>query len=117
VAEAPGIDPERARRLGLNEAVFRRVNEQLAALADQFRSDGEALDLICECGDAGCDQRLLLSRPQYERLRADPVLFAVVPGHVSPEVEDAVERGRGYEVVRKRSGVPEEVARSTDPRR
>jgi hypothetical protein len=110
------VDVERARRIGLNESVFRGVNEQLEALADRFGRPEEGLDLICECGDMSCEERLVLTRPEYERLRADPVLFAVVPGHVSPGVEDVVRQGNGYEVVRKRPGVPSDVARSTDPR-
>src|SRR3954447_11809118 len=117
VAEPRGMNHERARRIGLNEAVFRQVNEQLEALADRFSSPGDALDLICECGDARCDQRLVLSRSQYERLRADPVLFAVVPGHVAPDVEDVVGHGPGYEVVRRQAALPTDVAAATDPRR
>ena len=44
---------ERTRRIGLNEAVFREVNERIEGLAAEFKV-GEGLDLICECGDASC---------------------------------------------------------------
>jgi hypothetical protein len=59
---------ERARRVGLNEALFREVNEQIRSLADEF-SVGEGT------------------------------------------META-----GYDVVRKREGIPADVARETNPR-
>ena len=42
---------ERTRRIGLNEAVFREINERIEELAAGFKV-GEGLDLICECGNA-----------------------------------------------------------------
>src|SRR5262249_26787308 len=41
---------EQERRVALNEAVFRGVNEELVDLADELRPEGAQLDLICECG-------------------------------------------------------------------
>ena len=42
----------REERIGLNEAVFREVNERIEDLAETFDLKAP-LDLICECGDAG----------------------------------------------------------------
>ena len=75
------------------------------------------MPLICECGDSACTGRLEMTRRAYEELRADPALFAVIPGHVAPDVEDVVRRGAGYEVVRKCEGKPARLAEATDPRR
>jgi hypothetical protein len=111
------VDRERARRIGLNESVFRRVNEQIEALSERLGQPfGRPLDLICECGNIDCAERIQMRPDLYERLRGDPVLFAVVPGHERPEVEEVVSKAGGYDVVRKRPGVPEQVARETDTR-
>src|SRR2546426_243641 len=40
----------REERIGLNEAVFREVNERIENLAETFDLNTQALDLICECG-------------------------------------------------------------------
>jgi hypothetical protein len=107
---------ERTRRIGLNEAVFREVNERLADLGESFPKPGRKLDLICECGNASCARRLEMDHEEYERLRADPATFATVPGHVIPDVEEIVKRREAYDVVRKVAGSAEKLAEATDPR-
>jgi hypothetical protein len=106
----------RAERIGMNEAVFRDVNERIQDVASAFNMTSEPLDLICECGDASCVARISLSRAEYEQLRGDSHLFAVAPGHVAPDVEEVVDSHSGYEVVRKYKGVPAQIAQKTDPR-
>ena len=110
------LEDERAFRIGLNESVFREVNERLQELADKFELREEALDLVCECGSIDCDQRIRVSAGDYEQVRAESTRFVVVPGHELPEVEDVVRHGDGFDVVEKRAGIPEAVARKTDPR-
>jgi hypothetical protein len=107
---------ERKARIGLNEAVFREVNERIEDLADTFAITSEPLDLVCECGDAKCVQRITMTREEYEHVRSESHQFAVHPGHVVPDVESVVERRKGYEIVQKNTGVPEQVAEQTDPR-
>ena len=107
---------ERAERIGLNEAVFREVNERISDLANQFGLQEQALDLVCECGDPSCVERISMSREAYEQLRSGPTHFAVYPGHEDPEVEDVIERNAPYHVVRKHEGGPAEIAQRTDPR-
>jgi hypothetical protein len=107
---------DREERIGLNEAVFREVNERISDLAEQFGLENQPLDLVCECGDQNCVERIAVSREEYERLRADPTHFAVYPGHDQPDVDAVIDRRDGYDVVRKREGDPAEVARQTDPR-
>jgi hypothetical protein len=92
---------ERSRRIGLNESVFRSVNESLSRLPEETGRERHGLDLICECGHASCVERIRIGRDAYERLRADPLQFALVPGHEIPEVERVVERHSAYAVVRK----------------
>jgi hypothetical protein len=107
---------ERVRKIGLNEAVFREVNERIEDVAQTFGLGGQQLDLVCECGDGSCTQQLRMTGEEYERMRKDPTLFAVYPGHDAPEVEDVVGKHEGYDVVRKHEGEPAEIAKSTDPR-
>ncbi len=106
---------ERTERVGLNEAVFREVNERLKALETRF-SLTEPLDLVCECGDVACTERIVMSLDEYEALRSDSASFAIVPGHHSSDVEDLVSVSDGYAVVRKRPGEPAALAAATDPR-
>jgi hypothetical protein len=106
----------RDERIGLNEAVFREVNERIENLAERFELQNEPLDLVCECGDSDCVRRISMTRMEYERLRSDPHQFAVHPGHEFPDVEEVVERRRGYDIVSKNSGRPEQIAEQTDPR-
>lgn len=109
-------DSDRARRIGLNEALFRQVNEQLEDLADSFRPESDELELICECGNLECAEQIRLDRAEYQELRSDALLFAVVPGHDLPDVEEIVERRERYDVVRKRDSEAQRVAELTDPR-
>jgi phage/plasmid-associated DNA primase len=107
---------DRDERIGMNEAVFRDVNERIQDVASTFNLTSEPLDLICECGDAACVERITLSRAEYEQIRADPQLFAVANGHVALDVEEVAATRPAYEIVRKYKGVPAEIAEQTDPR-
>jgi hypothetical protein len=107
---------ERERRIGLNEALFREVNERVEQLAQALQEPTETMALLCECGNEGCHEQIELTVAEYEELRADPVLFAVKPGHEVENVEQVVERGDRYWVVRKRPGEPTTVAEELDPR-
>jgi hypothetical protein len=106
----------REDRIGLNEALFREVNERIEDLAETFDLTSEPLDLVCECGEALCVERITMSHEEYEQLRSDPHRFAVYPGHVNPDVERLVGERKGYHVVEKDVGVPEAIAEQTDPR-
>jgi hypothetical protein len=103
---------DRAERIGLNEAAFRDVNENIDKLQTNF-GDAKAIDIVCECGSAECMERLTISQDAYARIRSDATLFALVPGHDIPDVESVVEEGAGYVVVQKREGTPARVARET----
>ncbi len=93
---------ERERRLGLNEAVFREVNERIRDINETFKLDTQELDLVCECGDSSCAERISMPIADYEQLRADSLQFAIVPGHEDHAVELVIARERTYDLVRKR---------------
>ena len=107
---------ERARRIGHNEALFREVNERIEKVSEELQVAGEGLAILCECGYESCTERVEVSTADYERIRSDPTLFFVRPGHEIPDVEDVVERGDEFDVVRKQSGAPAELARELDTR-
>jgi hypothetical protein len=107
---------ERERRIGMNEAVFREINERIREVGETFSVVDELLDLVCECGLADCTERIQMAAADYERIRANPTYFAIVPGHEIPEVETVVERHKGYVIVRKTVGEAAELAKETDPR-
>ena len=107
---------ERDRRIGLNEAVFREVNERIEDLAERFNIQDQPLDLICECADETCKERISMGHAEYEELRSDSRQFAVYPGHEYGEVEDVVARRRGYDIVRKRDDEAAELAEASDSR-
>jgi hypothetical protein len=106
----------REERIGLNEAVFREVNERIEGLAETFDLKTQSLDLICECGDAACVERLSMTHAEYEEIRSEAHQFAVHPGHEYPDFEIVVARLKGYDIVRKNKGVPAQIAEQTDPR-
>ena len=106
------MDGDRERR-ALNEAAFREVNERIAEAGEAF--DIEEIALVCECSRASCAERLQLEVHGYERVRSQPELFVLVPGHEQLDLEVVVEQRDGYVIVRKR-GDAAEVSRQTDPR-
>ena len=107
---------ERARRIGENEAIYRAVNEKIEALNESFGTLAESMTIVCECGNLSCAEQIELDPGTYERVRADPAQFVIVPGHEIPDVEDVLETTQRFAILRKRPGTPERVARETDPR-
>ena len=106
----------RTERIGRNEALFRQVNEQVEELNETFGAAANVSTVVCECGDQSCIDQITLAKPEYERLRSDPILFLVVPGHDIPDVEHVIERTDRYWVVRKDAGEPARIARELDER-
>ena len=75
----------------------------------------ELAEFLCECGDAGCSQRVFLTLGEYEAVRSNAIRFAVVPGHEIPDVERVVEQNERFAVVEKlEEGA--RIATERDPR-
>ena len=91
---------DRGARVGVNESLFREVNERIEDLQEQL-GDAQSFDIVCECGDSECMERFAITNGAYAALRSDDRRFAVVPGHELPEIERTVERNEGYFVVEK----------------
>jgi hypothetical protein len=105
---------ELQERLGANESVFREINEGIERGQWPGEEDAPA-SFRCECARLGCNELLELSVREYERVRANPRRFIVIPGHERPEVEIVVETGPGYLIVEKQDQAGEAAAES-DPR-
>ena len=95
---------ERAERIGRNEDLFRKVNDQIEGVNEAFGTLTGTMSLLCECGKIDCIEQIDLTIDEYRELRADPTRFAVRPGHEIPDVEQIVERHEGYFVVQKAEG-------------
>ena len=108
---------ERQRRVGLNEALFRAVNEQIESLSQRFGMRTDRVEFICECGNADCTDRVHVALHEYLGVREDAARFLIVPGHETLDTEDVVEAHDDYYVVQKREGGPAELARRTEPTR
>ena len=107
---------DREIRAARNQALFRAVNEQIKSMNEAYAEVAGTFAIACECADTSCIQTLELSRDEYEAVRAEPRHFAVLPGHVYPDVEDVVRESNGYVVVEKIARAAD-VAEILDPRR
>ena len=107
---------ERERKLGLNEALFRRINERQEELNKAFAMVTDRMQLVCECGDRSCIEQIHMARSEYEELRRDPAQFAIVPGHVAAGVEEMIRQSDEYAIVRKVDREAIALAERTDPR-
>jgi hypothetical protein len=106
---------ERERQVAENEVRFRALNERLRERGATWTGDDGALELVCECGDEDCTEALSLTPREYEDVRAVETQFALLPGHVRPDVEDVIADHGVWVTVRKR-GEAGEIAAAADPR-
>jgi uncharacterized protein (DUF1499 family) len=109
------MSTDRARSVALIEASFRIANERMARWEERH-ADGIGEVYLCECASQPCRLRVVLSRDEYEAVRADPQHFLVVPGHVLPDLETVVQSNPTYEVIEKPAALIDLLI-ETDPRR
>jgi hypothetical protein len=107
----------REARIARNEARFRAANERIVGQRDRLEFDrSDRTPFLCECGDPDCVRVMTLTLDEYERVRADPHTFAVIPGHEDAATESVASigaaDGEGFVTVRKR---PEVRAHSGAP--
>ena len=102
-------------RLKGHGALFRAVNEAIAAIARRYPPDVGHFEFFCECADNACAQMLALSLAEYQRARAFPEQSVVAPGHHLDEIERVVERHARYWLIDK-TGEAGKLARPLDSR-
>ena len=76
---------------------FREVNARILELGERFGFQEEGLELICECEDAACTERVCISTEKFAELRDTDGLHLVAAGH--SHAGHVVRRGEGYVVV------------------
>ena len=106
---------EREIRAARNQALFRSVNERLRKMNDAISSFTGTFVITCECADRTCIEQIEIAPDEYEAVRAHPRQFAVLPGHIYPDVEHVVRETPVYvvvEKVQKAGELADELARS-----
>jgi len=94
------VDEARARRLALNESLFRDVNELIKK--QQSENEDERPTFVCECVKVSCQLRLPVTLDEYQEVREHPARFFVYPGHEEPRIESIVEdRSPRYLIIEK----------------
>ena len=105
----------REERVARNEALFREVNERIKDVNEGIETASEA-DFLCECGDPECTEPVSLTPVEYEEVRRDATHFAVLPGHVVPDIERVVAQNERFAVVAKTEPQAARIAVREDPR-
>ena len=105
----------RRRRIAENESRFREINDRLREGLRSLPADEGPVSFICECGHAECTETVPLHLDEYERVRQDPLLFALLPGHQIEDTEDVLSATDRFLVVRKRPPT-HPIVEATDPR-
>ena len=100
------------QRAARNEALFREVNENIARLEERYGTTTTEPAYVCECANAGCAEQMTIDSETYRRVRQQPRLFFVRPGHEDLQLERIVERHGDYLIVEK-TGAAGEVAEQT----
>ena len=70
-----------AANLAYHQAAALEANERVAALNRRWGTDNFPSSFICECLDPNCNERLLLSHEEYDRVRLSGMPFVMLPGH------------------------------------
>jgi hypothetical protein len=101
-------------RIAKTESLFRDVNERIVETAESIGAN--QAELVCECADPDCGDRIAAPLEDYEETRANGTHFLVSPGHEHAEHECVVETRPGFRIIAKLRGVGA-VARRLNPRR
>ena len=92
---------EREVAAARNQSMFRHVNERIKDLNRSLASVSDVYEVACECADTSCVDTIAITPPEYAAIRENPRHFAVLPGHVYPDVERVVREADAYVVVEK----------------
>lgn len=110
------MESERSRRIGQNEALFRRVNKAVEEINELREVEQGELQIICECGDRTCIEQISLASEEYVALRGEPTHFAIKPGHQASPVERVIAKNDRYWIIEKHGGAPARLARELEAR-
>jgi metal-responsive CopG/Arc/MetJ family transcriptional regulator len=102
-----------------SEILFRAVNERVEEFNDRLNgtSDELAMIFVCECGNTDCNAQITMARTEYEALRANPLHFAVLPGHEDTRIARVEEQHQGFLVADKKGEAAEMAIEERSARR
>jgi hypothetical protein len=80
-----------------NSMLIREVNDRITELSNWH--DGEARELLCECGDEACIEAILVLRADHEAARELPNCYLVASNHDRKEAVTVVTAREGYSIV------------------
>ena len=68
--------------------MYRSVNLEVERVSEEL-GDGpdDPLEILCECGEDGCDTTLQVSRAEYDEAHQQRDRFMVAPGHENEQIE------------------------------
>lgn len=100
------------------QSLFREVNERMNEVSAQRASFDMPQDVICECAQPTCSERITMTAVEYAGLRSRSTLFVIAPldEHFFPEVERVVANNGHWWIVEK-DGNAGAVAEKLDPRK
>ena len=98
----------REERVARNEELFQEVNQQIEKLEETLGLR-ETIGILCECSKKHCLDGFEVETAVYRRVRSNPLLFFVAPGHEDLGVERVVEESRAFLVVEKVGSAAEAV--------
>jgi hypothetical protein len=106
------VKSSREERVARNEELFQEVNRQIEKLEEKLGRP-KTFAILCECGKKHCLDGFDVEPAVYQRVRSNPLLFFVVPGHEDREVERVVEQTPAFLVVEKVGRAAEVVREET----
>jgi hypothetical protein len=78
--------------------VIREVNERIAQLY-QGEPSATAVELLCECENEQCAERILLTVAEYDDIRTRDGRYAVARAHAAASGRRLVGEGQGFAMV------------------
>lgn len=79
-----------------NQVRFRDFNEWIKASNDRLGTDRILEEFVCECSDGTCRQVIMLTRLEYESVRAFGARFAIALNHENPELDQVLEQNERF---------------------
>ena len=100
-----------------NQVRFRDFNEWIKASNDRMADNPVVEEFICECSGGTCRQVIMLTRREYESVRAHGARFAIALNHENPELDRMLTQNERFATSEKLPGPGMRRAFAMDPRR
>jgi hypothetical protein len=100
-----------------NQTRFREFNEWIEASNERMGNHRAVQEFICECSDAACRQSIVMTKAEYESIRAEGAQFVIALNHENPEIDYVLNQNERFAVSEKLPGPAQRRAIETDPRK